>query len=123
VKRPLDPRVPEEEAALFRAAVHDAVPLRAGTRHHHPAPVHPPVPVQSLLDELSIAQPVNSRRWAELLAVRRFVGAPTARVLQIWSRRPCATDTDLRARVKDIVIVEPVWALATFRLKCGEFPL
>jgi DNA-nicking Smr family endonuclease len=27
------------------------VPLRTGVRHHRPAPAHPPVPVQSLLDE------------------------------------------------------------------------
>ncbi len=51
MKRPLDPRITEEEAALFRAAVHDAVPLRAGARHHRPTPAPPPVPVQSLLDE------------------------------------------------------------------------
>ncbi len=51
MKRPPDPRIPAEEAALFRAAVRDAVPLRTGARHHHPAPEHPAVPVQSLLDE------------------------------------------------------------------------
>jgi DNA-nicking Smr family endonuclease len=51
MKRPLDPRVPEEEVALFRAAVRDAVPLRAPARHSGAQPAHPPVPVQSLLDE------------------------------------------------------------------------
>jgi hypothetical protein len=51
MKRPLDPRVPEDEAALFRAAMRDAVPLRAPTRHERAQPAHPPVPIQSLLDE------------------------------------------------------------------------
>jgi DNA-nicking Smr family endonuclease len=51
MKRPLDPRVPEDDAALFRAAVRDAVPLRAPARRAAAQPAHPPVPVQSLLDE------------------------------------------------------------------------
>ncbi|HET9043264.1 MAG TPA: Smr/MutS family protein [Burkholderiales bacterium] len=51
MKRPLDPRVPEDEAALFRAAMRDAVPLRAPARHERAQPAHPPVPIQSLLDE------------------------------------------------------------------------
>jgi DNA-nicking Smr family endonuclease len=51
MKRPLDPRVPEEDAALFRAAVRDAVPLSAPARRATFQPAHPPVPVQSLLDE------------------------------------------------------------------------
>jgi DNA-nicking Smr family endonuclease len=51
MKRPLDPRVPEDEAALFRAEVRDAVPLRAPARHERAKPAHPPVPVQSLRGE------------------------------------------------------------------------
>ena len=51
MKRPLDPRVPEDDVALFRAAVRDAVPLRAPARRATAQPAHPPVPVQSLLDE------------------------------------------------------------------------
>jgi DNA-nicking Smr family endonuclease len=51
MKRPLDPRVPEDEAALFRAAVRDAVPLRPSARSEPAPPAPPPVPVQSLLDE------------------------------------------------------------------------
>jgi DNA-nicking Smr family endonuclease len=51
VKRPLDPRIDEEDAALFRSAVGDAVPLRAPPRHvPTPAP-GPAVAVQSLLDD------------------------------------------------------------------------
>jgi len=51
VKRPLDPRIDEEDAALFRSAVGDAVPLRAPPRHvRTPAP-GPAVAVQSLLDD------------------------------------------------------------------------
>jgi DNA-nicking Smr family endonuclease len=51
VKRPLDPRIDEEDAALFRAAVGDAVPLRAPPRRVPTAAPEPAVPVQSLLDE------------------------------------------------------------------------
>jgi DNA-nicking Smr family endonuclease len=51
VKRPVDPRLPEEEADLFRQAVRDAVPLRAAARHLGRAAAPPPVPVRSLLDE------------------------------------------------------------------------
>jgi DNA-nicking Smr family endonuclease len=51
MKRPVDPRVPEDEAALFRAAVRDAVPLSAPARHVRHEPACPPVPVHSLLDE------------------------------------------------------------------------
>jgi DNA-nicking Smr family endonuclease len=51
MKRPLDPRVPEDDAALFRAAVRGAVPLDAPARRSKAQPTHPPVPVQSLLDE------------------------------------------------------------------------
>jgi len=51
VKRPLDPRIDDEDAALFRSAVGDAVPLRVAARHAaRPAP-RPAVAVQSLLDE------------------------------------------------------------------------
>jgi len=51
VKRPLDPRIDDDDAALFRSAVGDAVPLRAPPRHT-PAPAPgPAVAVQSLLDE------------------------------------------------------------------------
>jgi DNA-nicking Smr family endonuclease len=51
VKRPLDPRIDDEDAALFRSAVGDAVPLRAPPRHvRSPAP-EPAVAVQSLLDD------------------------------------------------------------------------
>jgi DNA-nicking Smr family endonuclease len=51
VKRPLDPRIDEDDAELFRAAVGDAVPLRHAPRHvRAPAP-GPAVAVQSLLDE------------------------------------------------------------------------
>jgi DNA-nicking Smr family endonuclease len=53
MKRPLDPRVPDDDAALFRAAVADAVPLRAPERRVGAEPGVPPVPVQSLLDEHS----------------------------------------------------------------------
>ena len=54
MKRPLDPRVPEDDAELFRAAVGDAVPLRTAKRHVVGAGGRPPpVPVQSLLDEHS----------------------------------------------------------------------
>ena len=53
MKRPLDPRSPEDDADLFRAAVGDAVPLRAPRRHVRPGRETPPVPVQSLLDEHS----------------------------------------------------------------------
>jgi DNA-nicking Smr family endonuclease len=53
MKRPLDKRIPDEDAALFRAAVSDAVPLRTRShRHVAPPPTpRPPVPVESLLDE------------------------------------------------------------------------
>ena len=51
MKRPQDPPIDEEEAALFRAAVGDAVPLRAPARHPRAAPAGPAVAVQSLLDE------------------------------------------------------------------------
>jgi DNA-nicking Smr family endonuclease len=53
MKRPLDPRVPDDDAALFRAAVRDAVPLRAANRRIDAGRRTPPVPVQSLLDEHS----------------------------------------------------------------------
>jgi DNA-nicking Smr family endonuclease len=51
MKRPLDPRIDEEDAALFRAAVGDAVPLRTPPRRAPTAVPEPAVPVQSLLDE------------------------------------------------------------------------
>ena len=51
MKRPLDSRMTEDDVALFRAAVRDAVPLRAPARRASARPAHPPVPVQSLLDE------------------------------------------------------------------------
>jgi DNA-nicking Smr family endonuclease len=52
VKRPLDPRIDEDDAALFRSAVGDAVPLRVAPRHPRPPPAPgPAVAVQSLLDE------------------------------------------------------------------------
>jgi DNA-nicking Smr family endonuclease len=51
VKRPLDPRIDEDDAALFRSAVGDAVPLRVTPRHARPAAPGPAVAVQSLLDE------------------------------------------------------------------------
>jgi len=51
MKRPLDPRVSDDDAALFRAAVGDAVPLRAAARHRGARQSAPAVPVQSLLDE------------------------------------------------------------------------
>jgi DNA-nicking Smr family endonuclease len=53
MKRPRDPRVSDADAALFRAAVGDAVPLRAPTRRVDVKRSAPPVPVQSLLDEHS----------------------------------------------------------------------
>jgi DNA-nicking Smr family endonuclease len=66
MKRPLDPRVPEDEAALFRAAVRDAVPLRAAARHPDTRPAHPPLPVQSLLDEhAALAESRNAPLDAE----------------------------------------------------------
>ena len=60
VRDAIDP----EDAALFREAVRDAVPLDASApriTHHHPTP---PVPVQSLLDEHealaeSLARPID----------------------------------------------------------------
>ncbi len=53
MKRPL-PCVPDDDdAALFRAAVGDAVPLRAPKRRVNADRGAPPVPVQSLLDEHS----------------------------------------------------------------------
>src|SRR5262245_37726843 len=51
MKRPLDPRVPDDDAALFRAAVRDAVPLRTPVRQRHVSPPRPAVAVESLLDE------------------------------------------------------------------------
>jgi len=62
MKRPLDTRAPADaghapatdaadDTVLFRAAVSDAVPLRAPTRRLPPPPDQAPVPVQSLLDE------------------------------------------------------------------------
>jgi len=57
MKRPLDPRVPDDDDgdddALFRAAVGDAVPLRTPKRRVDADRGAPPVPVQSLLDEHS----------------------------------------------------------------------
>ncbi len=51
MKRPPDPRVSDDDTALFRAAVGDAVPLRAPQRRAGADRKPPPVPVQSLLDE------------------------------------------------------------------------
>jgi DNA-nicking Smr family endonuclease len=51
MKRPADSRVPEDEAALFRQAVRDAVPLRVAARHLGRAAGPPPAPISSLLDE------------------------------------------------------------------------
>jgi DNA-nicking Smr family endonuclease len=51
VKRPLDPHIEEDDAALFRSAVGDAVPLRIPPRHPRPPAPGPAVAVQSLLDE------------------------------------------------------------------------
>ena len=51
MKRPLDPRIDEEDAALFRQAVGDAVPLRAAPRHVRAPAAGPAVAAQSLLDE------------------------------------------------------------------------
>jgi DNA-nicking Smr family endonuclease len=52
VKRPLDPRpADDDDVALFRSAVSDAVPLRVPARHPRAAPATAAVPVQSLLDE------------------------------------------------------------------------
>jgi DNA-nicking Smr family endonuclease len=51
MKRPLDPRIADDDAELFRAAVSDAVPLRAASRHRHAVAPQPTVAVQSLLDE------------------------------------------------------------------------
>ena len=63
MKRPLDPRVPDDDdAALFRAAVGDAVPLRAPKRRVHADRGAPPVPVQSLLDEHSALAESRSGR-------------------------------------------------------------
>jgi len=50
MKRPQDLRASDDDAALFRSAVSDAVPLRAPARHL-PREVQPPVAIQSLLDE------------------------------------------------------------------------
>ena len=51
MKRPLDPRIDDEDAALFRLAVEDAVPLRAPPRHMRTPAPEPVVAVQSLLDD------------------------------------------------------------------------
>jgi DNA-nicking Smr family endonuclease len=51
VKRPLDPRIDEEDAVLFRSAVGDAVPLRTAPRHVRASVPRHAVAVQSLLDE------------------------------------------------------------------------
>ena len=51
MKRPLDARIDEDDAALFRSAVGDAVPLRAPPRHTRAPAPGPAVAVQSLLDE------------------------------------------------------------------------
>jgi DNA-nicking Smr family endonuclease len=45
------PSVSDEDAALFREAVGDAIPLRAPKRRTTAGRDAPPVPVQSLLDE------------------------------------------------------------------------
>jgi len=65
MKRPLDPRVPDDDGddvALFRAAVGDAVPLRAPKRRVHAGRGAPPLPVQSLLDEHSALAESRSGR-------------------------------------------------------------
>jgi DNA-nicking Smr family endonuclease len=51
MKRPRDPRVSDDDHALFRAAVGDAVPLRTPKRRASAHRGAPAVPVQSLLDE------------------------------------------------------------------------
>ncbi len=51
MKRPPDRAAPDDDAALFRAAVRDAVPLPAAARRLRAPARQPPVPVQSLLDE------------------------------------------------------------------------
>ena len=51
MKRPLDARIDEDDAALFRSAVGDAVPLRTPSRHTRAPAPGPAVAVQSLLDE------------------------------------------------------------------------
>ena len=54
MKRPVDPHAATEQdeaAALFRAAVRDAVPLVVPPRHFARSSPPAPVPVQSLLDE------------------------------------------------------------------------
>lgn len=53
MKRPLDPRVSDDDAALFRAAIQDAQPLRATEPRVGRPVTAPPLPVQSLLDEHS----------------------------------------------------------------------
>lgn len=42
---------PEDDVALFRAEVRDAVPLHVAPRHVPAAPAASPIPVQSLLDQ------------------------------------------------------------------------
>ena len=52
MKRPLDARIDEDDAALFRSAVGDAVPLRTPPRQTRAPAPGPAVAVQSLLDEV-----------------------------------------------------------------------
>jgi DNA-nicking Smr family endonuclease len=61
MKRPLDARIPDDDLALFRLAVRDAVPLPPPDRLPV-APLAPPaVPVQSLLDEHAALEESRTR--------------------------------------------------------------
>jgi len=55
MKRDRKPGAPSpEDAALFRDAVRDAVPLASPPRHEPPRHTPPPSPVQSLLDQHAV---------------------------------------------------------------------
>jgi DNA-nicking Smr family endonuclease len=53
-RRPIE--ITEEDLRLFREAVRDAQPIRSTRRHVPPAPKHPPIPVQSLMDEQAVLE-------------------------------------------------------------------
>jgi DNA-nicking Smr family endonuclease len=76
MKRPSAPRVSDDDAALFREAVGDAIPLRAPKRHAAAAPAAPPIPVQSLLDEhAALAASRSGRRNPDIEDEASFVQA------------------------------------------------
>ncbi|HTQ75460.1 MAG TPA: Smr/MutS family protein [Burkholderiales bacterium] len=50
MRKPPTRGIPEDDAALFRQAVRDTIPIRPAPRVLHRGKAPPPVPVQSLLD-------------------------------------------------------------------------